>query len=130
MKEETQKNYQVLASAILARENCIKANNEEWKEKHEETIERIMKTAPYGSGIDNGTTLDIEKSTSEKLYFNFSFHFMNEAGFYDGWENYTLIVKPSLAFDIDLRLIGKNRDDIKEYLYDVYYSWLTEEVED
>lgn len=130
MKKERQKNYQVLASAILAREKCIEANNKEWKEKYEETMKRITKTAPSGSGIDSGTSLNIVKSTGEKLYFDFWFHFMNEAGFYDGWENYTLIVKPSLAFDIDLRLIGKNRDNIKEYLYDLYYSWLTEEVKD
>lgn len=55
-----------------------------------------------------------------------AYHFMNDAGMYDGWEDYKLIVTPSLTGDFDMRITGKNKGDIKEYLYDAFRSALSE----
>jgi hypothetical protein len=83
---------------------------------------------PSGSGIDCGTELDRAACKPGKLVFTFSYHHMNEAGMYDGWTEHTLIVTPS--FDgIDLRITGRDRNQVKEYLYDIYHNDLTQEVE-
>jgi hypothetical protein len=54
---------------------------------------------------------------------------MNDAGYYDGWTDHIVIVSPS--FDgIDIKISGRNRNDIKDYLHDVFHAALTEEVDD
>jgi hypothetical protein len=121
--------YKAIAMTLDAYNRCIETKNTEWEEKHYETLAKLNSYLPSGSGIDNGTELDEEKSSSEKLVFHFGFHHMNEGGMYDGWTQHTLTVKPSLYFDIELKISGPNRNDIKEYLHETYHAALTEEVE-
>ena len=122
------KTYQNLSSIIDARLTCIQRSNETWITGHEDMIYEIMKTSPSGSGIDDGTLIDLDKSTGEKLIFSFSYHHMNENGYYDGWTEHRLIVTPSLQFGLRLRITGPDRNQIKDYLYDVYREWLNEEL--
>lgn len=86
-----------ISQTIKARENCIKSNNP-WADKHEEILNQLNDLLPSGSGIDNGTKLDIEASKPDRLAFNFSYHHMNELerdiDSYDGmntqkWESVT-----------------------------------------
>lgn len=129
MSRTPRKLYQKIASLIAARNNCRKSNNNEWLVTHEDTIEFLVKNyMPSGSGIDCGTQINLEKSTPEKLVFTFSYHHMNEGGMYDGWTEHTLTVRPSLAHDIDIRISGRDRNQIKEYLYETYQHALTQEV--
>lgn len=85
-----------------------------------------MSTAPSGSGIDAGTKLD-DSSTKDKLVFAFGYHHMDEHGYYDGWTEHTAVVKPSMCFGYDLRITGRDRNGIKEYLASVFDHWLNEE---
>lgn len=121
--------YQVLASLVDARLRCLKTGNE-WADKHEENILAICKNElPSGSGINCGTKIDLDKSTGDKLVFNMSFHHMNDGGYYDGWTEHVVTVKPSLQFDIELSISGRDRNQIKEYLYETYRLALTEPCE-
>jgi hypothetical protein len=64
--------YRELASMVQARLNCIERNNTEWQDKHEERILKLVSDhMPSGSGIDNGTKIDLDASTGEKLVFHF-----------------------------------------------------------
>src|ERR1017187_4876738 len=60
----------------------------------EDQINKLLSDLPSGSGIDNEITFDLEKSTKQKFVFTFGFHFMDDNGYYDGWENYRLIIIP------------------------------------
>ena len=126
MKKEL---YKKIAHAIGARENCKTSRNDEWFEKWSDKLIEYNTILPSGSGIDTGTAIDLEHSTEEKLYLHFSYHFMNEVGYYDGWEDYKVIITPSLRFGYDMRFVGKDRDNIKEYFHQVFDPILTEEVE-
>lgn len=121
------KTFQRIASTLDAIKNCRERGNTEWLEKHEETIERIMETAPSGSGIDAGTKLDRDASKRDKLVFSCGYHHMNEIGYYDGWTEHRITVSPSLLWEIDLKISGRDRNQIKDYLHEVYQTWLTEE---
>jgi hypothetical protein len=122
--------YKLLASLIDARLNCIKSKNTEWIDNHEDSIEMIMKEhAPSGSGFDNGTSFDYEKSTGERLVFNTSFHHMNENGYYNGWTGHAIVCTPSLAFDFLIRVTGKDRNDIKNYIGEMFEIFLHTEIE-
>ena len=127
------KRYQVIASAVQARKNCSAPNiagtiNQEWFERWTETIEKETRNLPSGSGIDAGVKFDFDKSTAEKLVFYFGFHHMNDIGYYDGWNDYTLTVTPSLQFGFHMKITGANRNGIKDYLCEIFQHAFAEEV--
>ncbi len=121
--------YKELAALVDAVQNCRKSNNTEWEAEHRDSIETLVKNyLPSGGGIDTGTKLDLEASTPNKLVFHFSYHHMNDAGMYDGWTDHVLTVTPDLRYGFDTRISGKDRNDIKEYLYEIYHNDLTQKV--
>jgi len=118
--------YAALASAIQARQNCIASHNTEWEDRWGNLIASIMDDAPNGSGFDSGTELIDLSTTATKLVFTTAFHHMDENGMYDGWTEHTVTVTP--AFDgIDIRVSGRNRNDIKEYIAECFDAWLNTE---
>ena len=119
--------YRAIAGKLLAIENCVKSGNSEWRERHEEKLAEIMDTAPSGSGIDNGVKLLVDECGKEKLVFSCDFHHMDENGYYDGWSEHKVIVRPSLFFGLSITITGRNRNDIKEILEETMAYWLKEE---
>ncbi len=86
------KTYEFIAVHLIAMRNCQKINNFEWEERHSDSLDKILSTFPDSSGFNSGTELDYEKSTSDKLIFNSAYHFMNENGMYDGYNNFRIVV--------------------------------------
>lgn len=122
--------YSVLASAIQARKNCQERNNQEWFETWTRQIENLVENhMPGGSGIDSGTKIDLARCHAEKLVFYAPYHHMNDNGFYDGWTEHTITVTPSFT-GINLRVSGRNRNDIKDYLYETFDYALSQEITD
>lgn len=132
--------YSELSRAIQARANCAELvgghdgvdgemRNPEWFDKHEETIEMLVKQhMPHGSGFDSGTKIDLDASHADKLVFTTSFHHMNDGGFYDGWTEHTVTVVPSLSNGFHMRIGGRNRNDIKEMMYQEFDYVLRRDV--
>ena len=124
MKQEV---YRALAGLVQAMANCEKAGNTEWYARHKACAESICcNLLPSGSGIDNGTTVDFDASKPERLVLTSGFRHMDEHGGYDGWSNHSVIVRPSLQHGIDVRITGRNRNDIKDYLGEVYQESLSQ----
>ena len=123
--------YKELARRFAAYQNCIKENNNQWKENHEKIIFKIMQDyLPSGSGLDVGTDFDFDNSKQDKLILVSSYHVMNESGYYMHWIDFEIIIKPSLIFDFELTIKGSfgKYQDIKEYLQDIYSESLRQEV--
>ena len=128
------KRYQVIATAVQARINCGRPNvdgtiNQEWFDRWTKTIEEETAELPSGSGIDSAPKFDFDASTPEKLVFDFGYHHMNENGMYDGWTEHSLIVTPSLQFGFRIRITGKDRNQVKDYLYETFQYALSEDVD-
>jgi hypothetical protein len=122
--------YQKLAELVLAIDNCEKSGNSEWRVKHNEYLQKLIKQyLPSGSGFDAGTGLDICESNPQRLVFTTAFHHMNDAGYYVGWTEHKVIITPSLAFGFDIRITGRDKNDIKNYINECFYSALRTEVE-
>jgi hypothetical protein len=118
----------LLATKVQAYKNCIVSGNNEWEEKHLENIEELCsKYLPSGSGIDAGMGIVIASCAPEKLVFTFSYHHLNENGYYDGWTNHKLTVTPSFT-GIDMKISGRDSNGIKEYLYELFHSTFTQEI--
>lgn len=116
------KNYQALAWWSYQIRNAI---DQDARDRWQDKLDAIMNTAPSGSGFDNGTTL--ESVDDQKMVFNTGFHHMNEHGFYTGWTHHKVIVRPCFWSGIDIRVTGKDRRNIKEYIAEAFIHWLKEE---
>jgi len=129
--------YQELASRLTALANCRWTGNMEWEDKHGGAIMNIMESAPSGSGFDSGTNIDINDLVVPNSYgrskfrdvlkFNTSFHHMDESGMYCGCTEHVVTVRPSLLFEFTISISGPNRNNIKDFIHDVFDTWLRSE---
>lgn len=122
--------YSELASTVDAMHRCERNPEQygEWATKHAERISQLVRDhMPSGSGIDCGTTMDTAASHAEKLVFACSFHHMNNDGYYCGWTGHTITATPSFN-GINLRIFGRNVNNIKDYLHDVYRNALCQTI--
>jgi len=114
--------FQQIAVAVSARQNCKASDNTEWFDKWTEQLEAMNDELPSGSGFDSGSKIDFEASRAERIVINTSFHHMHESGMYDGWTEHQVIVTPShLGSGFDLKVTGRNRNDIKEYIAEMFH---------
>lgn len=113
-----------LASKLEARRRCIQTGNMEWTLKHNNSIITLMEEAPRGSGLDQGITLQYDDSGDERLVFRTAFHHMDENGYYDGWTEHRVTVRPGFT-GLRITILGPNRNEIKNYLHEVFHHWLT-----
>lgn len=88
----------------------------------------VKKNGPSGSGIDMGTALS-EKSTMDCIVLGTHFHHMDEHGSYDGWTDHMVRCKASMLFGIDVTVSGRDRNQIKDMLGEMYQRWLLSEME-
>jgi hypothetical protein len=120
--------YQVISSTLQAQENCRKSGNTEWEHKHRDILNALSRLLPNGGGVDGGVKIGID-SKPDRIVLRCSFHHMNETCYYDGWTDHAVIVTPSLAHGFELRITGRNRNQIKDYLADTFDIALKQEVE-
>lgn len=120
--------YQQLARACGAYHRCVKSNNQEWITKWKEQIDQFLDSFPHGSGFDNGTKIDLDRSGDDLLIFTTSFHHMDGNGFYDGWTDHTVTIKPSLSLGFHIAIGGRDRNSIKEYITECFSTCLSEDV--
>src|SRR5574344_1207404 len=76
-------------------------------------LENVEDILPSGSGFDNGCKIVEEKSSGEKLVINSSYHHLDENGYYAGWSDFTVIVKPCLFRKLKVKVIG--HDVVRKY---------------
>ena len=120
--------YVVMSRKLLAIDSCVRANNHEWLDRHTEALENLDYHLPSGGGFDNGSSLDLDRSKPERIVINTAYHHMPEWGMYDGWSHHSVIITPSLAFGAEIRITGKNRNDIKDYMHECFDMAINELV--
>lgn len=114
---------QALAVLLEQRINCIKAKNDIWLGICDAAIKAIVgNQLPHGAGIDSEVVLEINDGS--KLVFAFGFHHMNDGGYYDGWTQHRVTVRPSWQ-GIGIDISGRDRNGIKEYLHQTWDCALT-----
>jgi hypothetical protein len=116
-------NVKELSNAITAYKSCKVSGNVEWAEKHLERIENLCDALPCGSGFDAGTEILLDKCTPDKLVFYTQFHHLSD-GYYVGWTKHNVIIEPSFS-GFNIRISGRNYNDIKDYIYDVFADLLS-----
>lgn len=99
----------------------------------QDRVERILACLPRGSGIDAGT--QIVSVSDKQIVLTAGFHHMNEGGYYDGWTEHTIRVRASLMLGMTVSVSGSNRNQIKDYLQELYtrvmeqeFKWVVQPV--
>jgi hypothetical protein len=118
---------QEIARTVGAYKRCAATPGHDWTDKHMDRLNELAALLPSGSGIDCGTKIDTDLSGDEKVVLTFSYHHMDQNGYYDGWTEHTAVVTPSFM-GINLRITGRDRNETKDYLYQTYEYVLTQEV--
>lgn len=91
--------------------------NEHFADQSEERLKRLEEYLPHGSSI---CKVNRASSTDAKLVIETSYHHMNDGGRYDGWTDHTIVIKPSLTSGFDMTIGGRDRNDIKDYLGELF----------
>lgn len=133
--------YVALSELVEARLNCMHRGQQvfghsvtetelgAWKGMHERNLLALVaEHMPSGSGVDSGTQLDLNKSEAQKLVFTTAFHHMNDHGTYDGWTEHQVTVTPVFG-GVKIEISGRDRNQIKEYLHDIFAEALEKKVE-
>jgi hypothetical protein len=122
--------YKEMAQTLSALQHCILSANREWEMKHEQRMADLLNELPHGSGLNGEWHYDLDKCTTNRIVLSQIYETMTDSGYYDTVVDFTLTIKPSLLFDIQLSIIGNfgKYADIKEYLYDILNESLTREI--
>lgn len=121
--------YKEIVGLVIQIDSSRKSVNRFWIEKSAKQLKDIVKNyMPSGSGFDCGTKIDLGLSNRSMLVFHTEFHHMNEVGMYDGWTEHTIRVRADLLSDFTMTISGKNRNDIKDYIYEMFDCALREEI--
>lgn len=118
--------YQVLARKLA----WNPPPDTQYVEQRRAEIKALVDLLPSGSGWDNGTEIDEIATSPTRLVLYGSFHHMDEYGYYDGWTDHQIVVTPSLQNDFELRITGQNRNDIKDYLHEMFDFALRQPVDE
>jgi len=113
-----------LVAQLVAAHAWNQTVNDQYRNQCETKIRRLESMLPRGSGIDNGTT--VVECTPTRVILECGFHHMNEHGYYDGWTHHRITITPTFA-GIVVKVSGKDRNQIKEYLADTYSACLESE---
>lgn len=122
--------YVAIAEAVEARRSALERGDGEhygvWEEK---LLYYETELLPSGSGFDSGTRIVRGLSGDKKIVLYTSYHHMVE-GMYDGWTEHEVVITPVLGTRrISIRVTGRDRNDIKEYIADTFADALIREVE-
>lgn len=123
--------YKQIARAVVAYNNCLDQDEQPiWQETWLERLyTEIPKHLPSGGGFDAGTVLDLDISKPDKLVFTTSFHHMDVNGVYSGWTYHQVIITPNLGHDFEIKVTGRDRNDIKDFITDSFSSTLRAEMD-
>jgi hypothetical protein len=117
-----------ISGLIGAIHRCREDSNKEWEENHTQRLLQLVKDyMPGEPGFDSDTTIDIDKSSKDKLVFYTSFHHMDENGFYDGWTEHTVTVTPGFR-GANIKISGRDRNCIKDIIHETFDFSLDQEI--
>ena len=99
-----------------------------YNERHLDKLDELLYKLPMGSGIDAGSTIAFEECKPDKIVFNSAFHVLDSNGYYDGWIEFKVIVRPSfMGFDLEIKPLQRKRyfnDCLRDYVFDVFWDAL------
>lgn len=107
---------QILGSLAQFRKSDVPST---WKSIWENRLLAQAEELPHGSGFDSQAIIEDDKPFTGSFTILGSYHKMDANGYYCGWEDFKVTVKPSLAFDFQTRIVCADKN-LREYIGDAY----------
>ena len=112
------------SEALQAMRNCEKSGNAEWRERWIDYIAKLQSELPHGSGLDGKVEFILDKCNSRRVVIFVEFHHMKH-GYYVGCTDHE-IVATATHCGTHIRVTGRDRNGIKDYLAELFYDALTQ----
>jgi hypothetical protein len=118
--------YQALAEAMQAYRNSDGKSG--WATRWANVVRELESYLPHGSGFDSDPNISLQQSKPDRIVVDGSFHKMDSNGYYSGWANFRVTVKPTFSgIDVDAR--GAGSADLNDYIAETYIYALREYVD-
>ena len=89
----------------------------------EKELALLQELLPIGNGIETGCVISL-KSTKKRIVIDtINWH----PNYSDKLTKHQVVITPSFEGEINIRITGKNEDNIKEYLHDIFREALMKE---
>jgi len=96
--------------------------------KREEFV-KLQELLPIGNGSDMGCVISKKKSTEKRIVIYTAYWHPKDSFETSQWTHHEIVITPSFEGEIKIRVTGKNVDNIKEYLEEVFRKALMKEYE-
>ena len=107
--------YQKIARVASQKNTPLKEKQLSW----------LQELLPFGNGIEAVCVIPL-KSTKKRIVIDtYYWH----PDYSDEWTIYKVVITPSFEGEINIRITGKNEDNVKEYLHDIFRQALMKEYE-
>ena len=106
---------------------CSRSSPDNARDARESADEFVREFLPRGSGFDSGTSIDWDRSKPNRIVFYTEFHHMDDSG-YCGWTEHTVKVVPNFVYDFNMSIGGRDRNDIRDYIGDVFRECLDDRI--
>lgn len=93
---------------------------------NKDIAEYVKKEFPYGNENDRWQDFKLVTARSAKLVFDWKFKFHNGREYI--LKDYRGIVLPMLNYPYSLKILGSNREEVKEYMATEIDKWLMSEL--
>lgn len=108
--------YQKIARVVSLENTALKAKE----------LASLNELLPKGNGIEAGCAI-LLKSTRNKIVIDTAYNHPNGSYVATRWTNHQVVVTPAFEGEINIRITGKNENDIKDFLFDVFREALMKE---
>lgn len=103
---------ETISTTAMALSTCREYENKGWAAAWARALDMLARNyLPHGSGFDSGCRVDHTKTGADKIVLYAEFHCMNDVGFYDGWREYRVTVRPTFGADLDVTISGRDYRD-------------------
>ena len=106
------------AESLQAMHNCEKSGNDRWRGRWSSYIAKLQAELPHGSGLDGKVEFILDKCNATRVVIFVEFHHMKH-GYYVGWTDHEIIVTATHCGP-EIRVTGKDRNGIKDYLAELF----------
>ena len=99
-----------------------------WAKRAKE-LSLLQELLPNGNGIrgQEGLAEILPESTKKRIVIYTTYWHPNDSYETSRWTAHQVIITPSFEREINIRITGKNKDNVKDYLHDIFREALMKE---
>lgn len=86
----------------------------------------LQELLPIGNGIEKECVI-LLKSTEKRIVIDTAYWHPNDSYETSRWTDHQIVITPSFEGEINIRITGKNENNVKDYLHHIFHEALMKE---